>query len=104
MVLLYELKNALTNSEFELNSLSHQYEALVPGKSLALPQELLTSTTSLVDGAIAAANQEKEASKKKLSDVIEVVGGSREGRQDRKRKAALEQSNILKKIKKRTYQ
>jgi hypothetical protein len=27
----------------------------------------------------------------------------REGRQDRKRKAALEQGNILKKIKKRTY-
>ena len=47
MVLLYELKNALTNSEFELTSLQHQYEALVPGKSLSLPQQLLTSTTSL---------------------------------------------------------
>ena len=55
-----------------------------------------------VDGAVAAVNQEKEQGKKKLSDVIE--SGSREGRQDRKRKAALEQSNILKKIKKRTYQ
>ena len=51
---------------------------------------------------MAAVNQEKEQGKKKLSDVIEA--GSREGRQDRKRKAALEQSNILKKIKKRTYQ
>ena len=40
--------------------------------------------------------------KKKLSDVIDA--GNREGRQERKRKAALEQSNILKKIKKRTYQ
>merc|ERR1712179_681524 len=104
MVLLYELKNALTNSEFELTSLSHQYEALVPGKSLSLPPQLLTSTTTLVDGAIAAANLDKEQGKKKLVDVIDVVGGSREGRQDRKRKAALEQSNILKKIKKRTYQ
>ena len=53
---------------------------------------------------MAAVNQEKEQGKKKLSDVIDVAGGSREGRQDRKRKAALEQSNILKKIKKRTYQ
>jgi len=106
MVLLYELKNALTNSEFELTSLAHQYEALVPGKSLSLPPQLLTSTTTLVDGAIAAANLDKEQGKKKLVDVIDVVGphGSREGRQDRKRKAALEQSNILKKIKKRTYQ
>jgi len=102
MVLLYELKGALTSSEFELSSLQHQYEALVPGKSLSLPQQLLTSTTKLVDGAVAAVNQEKEQGKKKLSDVIE--SGSREGRQDRKRKAALEQSNILKKIKKRTYQ
>merc|ERR1719347_1172014 len=51
MVLLYELKNALTNSEFELTSLKHQYEALVPGKSLSLPQELLISNTSLADGA-----------------------------------------------------
>jgi len=105
MVLLYELKNALTNSEFELTSLKHQYEALVPGKSLSLPQELLISNTSLADGALAAANADKD--KKKLSDVIDVVGGgiggSREGRQDRKRKAALEQGNILKKIKKRTY-
>merc|ERR1711902_151656 len=102
MVLLYELKNALTNSEFELSSLQHQYEALVPGKSLSLPQQLMTSNTRLVDGAVAAVNQEKEQGKKKLSDVIDA--GNREGRQERKRKAALEQSNILKKIKKRTYQ
>ena len=47
MVLLYELKNALTASEFELSSLQHQYEALVPGKSLSLPQQLTTSTTRL---------------------------------------------------------
>ena len=47
MVLLYELKNALTSSEFELSSLQHQYEALVPGKSLSLPQQLMTSNTRL---------------------------------------------------------
>jgi len=105
MVLLYELKGALTNSEIELTSLKHQYEAIVPGKSLSLPQELLISNTHLADGALAAANSEKD--RKKLADVIDVVGGgilgNREGRQDRKRKAALEQGNILKKIKKRTY-
>ena len=57
-----------------------------------------------VDGAVAAVNQDKEQGKKKLADVIDVAGTSREGRQDRKRKAALGQSDILKKIKKRTYQ
>ena len=102
MVLLYELKNALTNSEFELSALQHQYELLVPGKSLSLPQQLMTSTTKLVDGAVAAVNQERELGKKK-SDGSD-VGGNREGRQERKRKAALEQGNILKKIKKRQYQ
>ena len=57
MVLLYELKNALTASEFELSSLQHQYEALVPGKSLSLPQQLTTSTTRLGEIHIYADNQ-----------------------------------------------
>ena len=57
-----------------------------------------------VDGAVAAVNQERELGKKRLSDAMDAVGGNREGRQDRKRKAALEQGNILKKIKKRQYQ
>ena len=55
-----------------------------------------------VDGAVAAVNQERELGKKRLSDAMDA--GNREGRQDRKRKAALEQGNILKKIKKRQYQ
>ena len=32
IVLLYDLKLALASSEFELQTLRHQYEALVPGK------------------------------------------------------------------------
>jgi len=103
MVLLYELRNVLGNAEFDLTALQHQYESLVPGKSLSLPQQLLTSNTKLVDGAVAAVNQERELGKKK-SDMTEAGGANREGRQDRKRKAALEQGNILKKIKKRQYQ
>lgn len=38
MVLLYELKAALANCEFELQSLRHQYEALNPGKVSATVQ------------------------------------------------------------------
>ena len=45
-------QGALTSSEFELSSLQHQYEALVPGKSLSLPQQLLTSTTKLGQSTI----------------------------------------------------
>uniref|UniRef100_T1JA74 DNA methyltransferase 1-associated protein 1 n=1 Tax=Strigamia maritima TaxID=126957 RepID=T1JA74_STRMM len=37
MVLLYELKLALANCEFELQAFRHQYEALAPGKRLDLP-------------------------------------------------------------------
>jgi len=103
MVLLYELKNLLTNSEFEVTSLKHQYEGIVPGKSLSLPPELLTSNTAIADGAVNAANSDVKDKKKssELGDSSSRVG---EGRQERKRKAALEQGNILKKIKNRkTY-
>jgi DNA methyltransferase 1-associated protein 1 len=34
IVLLYELNQAISNYEFELQSLKHRYEALYPGKSV----------------------------------------------------------------------
>ncbi|ENN77469.1 hypothetical protein HUJ04_013530 [Dendroctonus ponderosae] len=40
MVLLMEIKSALTTCEFELQSLRHQYEALAPGKTLLIPPQL----------------------------------------------------------------
>jgi len=101
MVLLYELKNALATCEFDLTSLKHQYEALKPGKSLEIPEKIRVSTSTIADNALAAANATDR--KKSLADVIDVVGTSRDPPTNRKRKAALEQSNILKKIKKRTY-
>lgn len=50
MVLLMELKAALSTCEFELQSLRHQYEALNPGKTLTIPPQLLPSNTSEQDG------------------------------------------------------
>lgn len=35
MVLLYELKMALSNYEFDLQTLRHQYEAFNPGKVIS---------------------------------------------------------------------
>jgi len=103
MVLLYELKNALNNCEYEMTTLKHQYEALVPGKSLDIPESIKISSGSLVEGAALAANSADK--KKNLSDVIDVSSSARDGlTPNRKRKAALEQGNILRKIKKRTYQ
>ena len=64
---------------------------------------LQTTAGSLAEGAAAAANSSEK--KKSLADVIDLSGAARDGLTiNRKRKAALEQGNILKKIKKRTYQ
>jgi DNA methyltransferase 1-associated protein 1 len=93
MVLLYELKNALATCDIELQSLRAQYEALCPGKSLEIPDKLKPpSVASILRG-------EKT---KNISDVIDVVGNSLTP-PVRKRKAALEQSNVLKKIKNKNF-
>ena len=63
-----------------------------------------TTAGSLSEGAAAAAATSTEK-KKSLADIIDISASSRDGlNMNRKRKAALEQGNILKKIKKRTYQ
>ena len=110
MVLLYELKTALTGCEYELASLRSQYEGLVPGKTLEIPEALTRGASGgLADGAAAAVNASSSGGgerKKNLADVIDLAGSTRGDslNVNRKRKAALEQGNILKKIKKRTYQ
>ncbi len=55
MVLLYELKGALSACETELQSLKAQYEQLCPGKSLDIPDRLRGGTASVVASASALA-------------------------------------------------
>ena len=122
MVLLYELKNALAACEQELHSLKGQFEAACPGKvwnestahfdktivqwrinqirqflfqSLEIPDKLKppNPTQLLAKG---------ERPTKNISDVIDVVGNG-PTQPVRKRKAALEQSNVLKKIKNKNF-
>nr|CAG4643994.1 EOG090X076S [Lepidurus arcticus] len=94
MVLLYELKLGLATCDYELQSLRHQYEALVPGKTLELPPGLVTSaSTPSLEGS------DTPGRVRSISEVIDVVGPS--VTPSRKRKAALEQGNMLKKIKNR---
>lgn len=61
MVLLMELKSALSTCEFELQSLRHQYEALNPGKTLTIPPSLLSAS-------------ENENKILNPSEIIDVVG------------------------------
>lgn len=94
LVLLYELKNALATCEVELQTCKMQYESLCPGKTLEIPEKLKPNPTlALIKG-------EKQA--RSISDVIDVVGAGATPPM-RKRKAALEQSNVLKKIKNKNY-
>ncbi|CAH1955467.1 unnamed protein product [Acanthoscelides obtectus] len=61
IVLLMEIKAALSTCEFELQSLRHQYEALNPGKTLTIPPQLLSG------------NSESEI-KVASGEIIDVVG------------------------------
>ena len=95
MVLLYELKNALSNMQQDLQSMKVQFETLCPGKSLEIPEKLKVHHASHLfrGGGERARN---------ISDVIDVVGNGSTP-PIRKRKAALEQSNVLKKIKNKNF-
>ena len=119
LVLLFELKLALSTCEYELQALRHQYEALAPGKTLDIPPSLLSNPEA---SAPALADQQEPSGSrpKALSEVIDIVGSATTPMVrltwkciifilvncihfllQRKRKAALEQNNILKKIKNR---
>ncbi|XP_046387769.1 DNA methyltransferase 1-associated protein 1 [Ischnura elegans] len=85
MVLLYELKTALATCEFELQTLRHQYEALNPGKTLAIPMSVSSSaekSLALSSPAVPGLQppqltpQTLEAQKppKPMSEIIDVVG------------------------------
>ncbi|XP_074642063.1 DNA methyltransferase 1-associated protein 1-like [Tubulanus polymorphus] len=101
IVLLYELKVALANCEYELQTLRHRYEQLAPGKPLDLGPILNMTQTSSTLAAIDVSINESPGKEKKISETIDVVGtpGTPNSGELRKRRAALEQSNILKKIK-----
>ena len=94
MVLLYELKAALATCEQELHALKARYETLNPGKTLEIPEKLRPNNTAFTSSSV------KQT--KSISDIIDVVGTGPTPPQ-RKRKAALEQSNVLKKIKNKNF-
>ena len=91
MVLLYELKSHLGSCEQELYTLKAQYETLNPGKTLEIPERLRPHSQP-------SSNTVGKPLNKNISDIIDVVGTGNTP-PVRKRKAALEQGNVLKKLK-----
>ncbi|XP_076068727.1 DNA methyltransferase 1 associated protein 1 isoform X2 [Oratosquilla oratoria] len=89
LVLMYDLRTILLNYVFELQTLKHQYESLLPGKTLEIPASLIINT-----------GEDSPSRPRAISEMIDVVATP--STPNRKRKAALEQSNVLKKIKSRT--
>ncbi|KAB7497463.1 DNA methyltransferase 1-associated protein 1 [Armadillidium nasatum] len=89
LALLYDLRTVLLNYVFELQTLKHQYESLIPGKTLEIPDSLSVNTS-----------EESPSKTRGISEVIDSVATP--STPNRKRRAALEQSNVLRKIKART--
>ncbi|RXG58497.1 DNA methyltransferase 1-associated protein 1 [Armadillidium vulgare] len=89
LALLYDLRTVLLNYVFELQTLKHQYESLIPGKTLEIPDSLSVNTS-----------EESPSKARGISEVIDSVATP--STPNRKRRAALEQSNVLRKIKART--
>ena len=101
MVLLYELKSALATSEFELQTLKHQCESLHSGRPIDAPfisQSNVNSITLSTLNETGTVSSSEVTPKKTISEIIEV--DTSPGTSNKKRKAALEQGNLMKKLKK----
>ncbi|KAK3590712.1 hypothetical protein CHS0354_012286 [Potamilus streckersoni] len=96
IVLLYELKLALTTCDYELETLRHRIQTLAPGTPI--PDIPKPETSDLQITPTSPTGEEPDSPKSiKFLESIDVMGTP--GTPNRKRKAALEQSNIMKKIK-----
>ncbi|CAN8004161.1 unnamed protein product [Ixodes hexagonus] len=114
MVLLYELKLALATCEYELQTLRHQYEVLAPDKT-AMASVPPAAPAAAVGGATvppaapglpaaelpAAAETPTSLVRGGATGISELLDvGAAPTTPNRKRRAAIEQSNLLKKFKK----
>ncbi|RZF36479.1 hypothetical protein LSTR_LSTR011266 [Laodelphax striatellus] len=69
MVLLHELKIALSTCEFELQTLRHQFEAFAPGKTLTIPSTLFGESQGGADSTSGLSKQKAGS-----TEIIDVVG------------------------------
>ncbi|CAL1538481.1 unnamed protein product [Lymnaea stagnalis] len=110
IVLLYELKLAMSTCEYELQTLKHRHDQLIANKNGggSLSSYLMTTPTKVpdvqsptIEDAAGSNSQDgipgSPSKRKLLVDTIDVVGTG--STPSKKRKAAIEQINVLKKIK-----
>ncbi|XP_065343283.1 DNA methyltransferase 1-associated protein 1 [Cloeon dipterum] len=75
MVLLHELRSALTNSAYELQTLRHQHDALCPGKNVQhKPLPLPTSTLTPLCNTSSTTQIQQSPTKIQGGEIIDVVG------------------------------
>ncbi|KAG7156505.1 DNA methyltransferase 1-associated protein 1-like [Homarus americanus] len=89
LVLMYDLRTILINYVFDLQTLKHQFFAIIIFQVLEIPESLTINP-----------GEESPSRPRAISEMIDAVATPTTP--NRKRKAALEQSNVLKKIKART--
>ena len=94
LLLLYELRISLVNTEYEIKSITNQLNAVKPE---LVPADLVAATNVTASGDQSLAASTPDSSSRDISDVIDLNAVNTPGR---KRKAALEQSNVLRKLKK----
>ncbi|XP_071952376.1 DNA methyltransferase 1-associated protein 1-like [Antedon mediterranea] len=99
VVLLYELKLAKANQDFELQTLRHRLEACSQGKDLGPELTELIQSTNLTTNLAETTGGDPLASGKKISEMIDVDVVSTTPSTPRKRRAAIEQLNMIKKLK-----
>lgn len=108
IVLLYELKLAMATCQYEMQTLKHRHDQLVANRSGTAPsshqtsQSKISSLDSFIENIMGDSSEGMNygglsPKGKFLVDTIDVVGTS--SSPTKKRKAAIEQSNVLKKIK-----
>ncbi|XP_035699904.1 DNA methyltransferase 1-associated protein 1-like [Branchiostoma floridae] len=97
MVFLYDLKLAYANCEFELQTLRHRFEALAPGK---MPLTVLPTTVGPSTSGAAPAESEESPTRKKASDIIDVVSTGPSTPQRKRRVSAADPGSAIKKTKK----
>lgn len=85
LMLLYELKMGIEGTKFEINTINNQLKTIKP--ELVAPDPLADQSSI----------SSQDTSSRDISDVIDINAANTPGR---KRKAALEQSNVLRKLKK----
>ncbi|CAF0717483.1 unnamed protein product [Brachionus calyciflorus] len=94
IVLLYELQQALTGCEYELQALKHRYEPVLTAKNIDMSLFDIPESNSALLNSLTSANTPQ----KRISEIFDVSITPGTGPLERRRKAALNQTNLMKRL------